>query len=171
MTASISLAEEQDVYKRQGTYRPYLLLIPLPLSIVSVLLFAAPDLSTTGKIVYAAVLYICYGMLVTAIEIPYYAILPTMSRNEMERNDVISLATFIASIMILIVTSFTTNFVNVIGGDNPAKGYMVLVAIGAILMCITCLLYTSVSVLLHWMSTVNISRKMLLWSVVSSRLW
>ena len=39
--------------------------------------------------------------------------------------------------MILIVTSFTTNFVNVIGGDNPAKGYMVLVAIGAILMCIT----------------------------------
>ena len=24
-----------------------------------------------------------------------------------------------------------------IGGDNPAKGYMVLVAIGAILMCIT----------------------------------
>ncbi len=55
----------------------------------------------------------------------------------MERNDVISLATFIASIMILIVTSFTTNFVKVIGGDNPAKGYMVLVAIGAILMCIT----------------------------------
>lgn len=100
---------------RWGTYRPYLLLIPLPLSIVSVLLFAAPDLSTTGKIVYAAVLYICYGMLVTAIEIPYYAILPTMSRNEMERNDVISLATFIASIMILIVTSFTTNFVKVIG--------------------------------------------------------
>ena len=122
---------------RWGTYRPYLLLIPLPLSIVSVLLFAAPDLSTTGKIVYAAVLYICYGMLVTAIEIPYYAILPTMSQNEMERNDVISLATFIASIMILIVTSFTTNFVNVIGGDNPAKGYMVLVVIGAILMCIT----------------------------------
>ena len=35
---------------RWGTYRPYLLLIPLPLSIVSVLLFAAPDLSTTGKL-------------------------------------------------------------------------------------------------------------------------
>lgn len=55
---------------RWGTYRPYLLLIPLPLSIVSVLLFAAPNLTTTGKIVYMAVLYICYGMLVTAIEIP-----------------------------------------------------------------------------------------------------
>lgn len=123
---------------RWGTYRPYLLFIPLPLSVVSVLLFAAPDLSPTGKVVYAAVLYICYGMLVTAIEIPYSAILPTMSKNDMEKNDTISLSTFIASIMILIVTSFTTNLVDIIGGEeDPAKGYMVLVLIGAILMCIT----------------------------------
>lgn len=123
---------------RWGTYRPYLLFVPLPLSIVSVLLFAAPNLTPTGKIVYAAVLYICYGMLVTAIEIPYNAILPTMSRDEMEKNDVISLSTFIASIMILIVTSFTPNLVNIIGGEKePAKGYMVVVLCGTILMCIT----------------------------------
>lgn len=122
---------------RWGTYRPYLLLVPLPLSVVSVLLFAAPDLTPTGKVVYAAILYICYGMLVTAIEIPYNAILPTMSKNEMEKNDVISLSTFIASIMILIVTSFTTNLVSVFGGEDPARGYMILVLIGAVLMCIT----------------------------------
>lgn len=122
---------------RWGTYRPYLLFVPLPLAIVSVLMFAAPDLTPNGKIVYAAILYICYGMLLTALEIPYYAILPTMSRNEMEKNDVISLSTFIASIVILIVTSFTTNFVSILGGDNPAKGYMILVMIGAVLMCIT----------------------------------
>lgn len=120
-----------------GTYRPYLLFVPLPLSIVSVLLFAAPELSASGKIVYTAVLYICYGMLVTAIEIPFNAILPAMSKNEMERNDVISLSTFIASIMILIVSSFTTNLVDVLGGGNPAKGYMVLVLIAAVLMCVT----------------------------------
>lgn len=122
---------------RWGTYRPYLLFVPLPLAIVSVLLFAAPDLSPSGKVAYAAVLYICYGMLVTAIEIPYNAILPTMSKNDMEKNDVISLSTFIASVMILIVSSFTTNLVGIFGGDDPAKGYMILVGIGAALMCIT----------------------------------
>lgn len=120
-----------------GSYRPYLLFVPLPLSIVSVLLFAAPNLTGTGKIVYAAVLYVCYGMLVTAIEIPYNAVLPTMSKNEMEKNDVISLATFIASIMILVVSSFTPNLVAVLGGDNPSKGYMLLVGIGGVFMCIT----------------------------------
>lgn len=122
---------------RWGTYRPYMLLVPLPLSIVSVLLFAAPDLSATGKIVYTAVLYICYGMLVTAIEVPYNATLPAMSKNEMERNDILSLATFIASVAILICTSFTTNFVSLLGGDDVSKGYMLLVGIGGVLMCIT----------------------------------
>lgn len=122
---------------RWGKYRPYLLFVPLPLSIVAVLLFAAPNLSVTGKIVYTAVLYISYGMLVTCIEIPYTALLPTMTKNEQERNDAISLSTFIASLVILVVTSFTPDLVNIIGGDNPSVGYMVVVAIGAVCMCIT----------------------------------
>lgn len=122
---------------RWGTYRPYLLFVPLPMSVVSVLLFAAPDLTSTGKIVYAAVLYICYGMLVTAIEIPYNALLPTMSKDDMEKNDLISLSTFIAGFMILVVSSFTPNLVAVFGGENPSKGYMITVGIGAVLMCIT----------------------------------
>ncbi len=122
---------------RWGTYRPYLLFVPLPLSIVATLLFAAPELSASGKVAYAAVLYICYGMLVTCIEIPYTALLPTMTKNEMERNDTISLSTFIASLIILVVTSFTPNFVTLFGGEDAAKGYMIVVMIGAVCMCIT----------------------------------
>ena len=120
-----------------GTYRPYLLFVPPIWSVVACLLFAAPDLSATGKIVYTAVLYICYGMLLTALEVPYNALLPTMTKNEMEKNDTISISTFIASIMILLVSSFTTNLVAVFGGDDPAKGYLILVLIGAVLTCIT----------------------------------
>ncbi len=122
---------------RWGTYRPFLLFMPLPWAVVCCLLFAAPDLTAQGKIVYTAVLYICYGMLLTALEVPYYAVLPTMTRNEMEKNDTLSISTFIASIAILIVSSFTTNLVSVLGGDDPAKGYFLVVLIGAILMVIT----------------------------------
>ncbi len=122
---------------RWGTYRPYLLFVPLPWAVVCCLLFAAPELTAQGKIVYTAVLYICYGMLLTALEVPYNAILPTMTHNEMEKNDTISLSTFIASIAILIVSSFTTNLVSVFGGDDPAKGYLIVVLIGAVLMVIT----------------------------------
>ena len=122
---------------RWGTYRPYLLFVPVPLSIVATLLFAAPNLSASGKVAYAGVLYICYGMLVTCIEIPYNALLPTMTKNEMERNDTISLSTFIAALVIMVVTSFTPDLVNKLGGENPAKGYMIVVLIGAVCMCVT----------------------------------
>ncbi len=122
---------------RWGTYRPYLLFVPLPLAIVATLLFAAPDLSAAGKVAYAAILYICYGMLVTCIEIPFYALLPTMTKNEMERNDTISLGTFIASLVILVVTSFTTNLVELLGNGDTAMGYMLLALIGSVFMCIT----------------------------------
>lgn len=122
---------------RWGTYRPYLLFVPLPLAIVATLLFAAPDLSAAGKVAYTAILYICYGMLVTCIEIPFYALLPTMTKNEMERNDTISLGTFIASLVILVVTSFTTNLVEVLGNGDTAMGYMLLALIGSVFMCIT----------------------------------
>ena len=99
-------------------------------------MFAAPDLSTNGKIAYAAVTYICFGMLITALEVPYNAILPTMSRNEMEKNDVISLATFIAAIAVLLAASFTADWVNILGGDDPSKGYMILVGIAGVLMVV-----------------------------------
>lgn len=122
---------------RWGTYRPYLLFVPLPMSIVATLLFAAPNLSPSGKVIYAGVMYICYGMLVTCIEIPYNALLPTMTKNEMERNDTISLSTFIAGVVIMIVTSFTPDLVRILGGENPSKGYMMVVLIGAVCMCIT----------------------------------
>ena len=122
---------------RLGTYRPYLLFVPLPLSVVAMLLFAAPNLNPAGKIAYAAILYICYGMLVTCIEIPYTALLPAMTKNEMERNDTISLSTFIAALVILVVTSFTPDLVKKFGGENLSKGYMTMVFIGAVCMCIT----------------------------------
>ncbi len=122
---------------RWGTYRPYLLFVPLPLAIVVALLFAAPALSPTGKVVYAAILYICYGMLTTCIEIPYNALLPAMSKNEMERNDTISISMFIASLAVLVVTSFTPNLVTKLGGESPSKGYVILVLIGSACMCVT----------------------------------
>jgi sugar (glycoside-pentoside-hexuronide) transporter len=122
---------------RWGRYRPYLLLIPIPLAIVSVLLFAAPDLSVNGKIAYGAVLYICYGMLVTAIEIPFGALLPAMTNNPKERTRIVQTYAFISSLVILVTTSFTTSLVGFLGGGNTAKGYMILIGIAGIILILS----------------------------------
>lgn len=122
---------------RWGRYRPYLLFVPIPLTIVSILLFAAPEFSTTGKIAYAAILYICYGILTTLIQLPFGALLPAMTRNPQERTKVVQVYTFIASIVILVSTSFTTVFVEILGGEDVSKGYMILIGIAGVCMIIT----------------------------------
>jgi len=117
-----------------GRYRPYLLFIPPLLAVVSVLLFAAPDLSPAGKIVYGAFFYVCYGMLLTALEIPCNALIPVMTLDDRDRTHTVQLATFISSIVILVVSSFTLNLVAVLGKGNDPLGYMLLVGIAAVVM-------------------------------------
>lgn len=60
---------------RWGKYRPYFLFVPAALTVVVVLLFANPNIGTTGKIIWTAVFYVLYGMLRTAIEIPSGALI------------------------------------------------------------------------------------------------
>ena len=58
-----------------GKYRPYLLWISIPLAILGVLTFTTPDLSLSGKIIYAYVTYILIMVAYTAINIPYSALM------------------------------------------------------------------------------------------------
>ena len=48
---------------RWGRYRPYLVWIAVPYGILAVMTFTTPDLSDSGKLVYA---YITYALLMTA---------------------------------------------------------------------------------------------------------
>ena len=45
---------------KMGRFRPYILFGMIPLAAATVLLFSAPDLSETGKLIYA---YITYALL------------------------------------------------------------------------------------------------------------
>ena len=109
---------------RWGKYRPYFLFIPAILTVVVVLLFASPNIGTHGKIIWTAVFYILYGMLRTAIEIPSGAL--------------INAYTMVMGICTTIATSFGLSLVSLFGGDNTAKGYMIVVGLAGVIMTITC---------------------------------
>ena len=46
---------------RWGRMRPYLLLGPLPLGLISVLMFTVPNLDESGKLIWALSTYILFG--------------------------------------------------------------------------------------------------------------
>ena len=123
---------------RWGKYRPYFLFIPAMLTVVVVLLFASPNISTRGKIIWTAVFYILYGMLRTGIEIPSNALINAITDEPSQRTRMINAYTVVMGIFTTITTSFALNLVSLFGGDNTAKGYMFVVGIAGVLMTVSC---------------------------------
>lgn len=70
---------------RYGKFRPWILWTAIPLGIVLSLLFTTPDLTTTGKIIYAYVTYILFTLIYTANNIPYGALMAVITGDDKER--------------------------------------------------------------------------------------
>jgi GPH family glycoside/pentoside/hexuronide:cation symporter len=70
---------------RYGKFRPWILWTAIPLGVILSLLFTAPDLSPTGKIIYAYTTYIIFTLVYTANNIPYGALMAVMSGDDKER--------------------------------------------------------------------------------------
>ena len=70
---------------RYGKFRPWILWSAIPLGIILSLLFTSPDLSETGKIIYAYTTYIIFTLVYTANNIPYGALMAVMTGDDKER--------------------------------------------------------------------------------------
>lgn len=62
-----------------GKYRSFFLILPILLAAALVLTFFSPGLGTTGKLVYTFIAYNALMMLYTAINVPYGALITTMT--------------------------------------------------------------------------------------------
>ena len=70
---------------KYGKFRPWILWTAIPLGITLSLLFTSPNLSPTGKIIYAYATYLLFFIIYTANNIPYGALMAVMTGNDKER--------------------------------------------------------------------------------------
>lgn len=70
---------------KHGKFRPWILWSAIPLAATLSLLFTSPDLSDTGKLIYAYSTYIIFTLLYTANNIPYGALMAVMTGDNKER--------------------------------------------------------------------------------------
>ena len=70
---------------RWGKLRPYLLFGPVPLALISLATFTVPDFDDAGKIAWAYVTYILFGIVYTVVTIPYAAMTAVLTDNHDER--------------------------------------------------------------------------------------
>lgn len=77
---------------KRGKMKPYVIYMALPIAITTFLMFYCPDLSSTGLMVYAGIIYVMWGMIYTAADVPFWSLPNVMTPNPNERGRLISLA-------------------------------------------------------------------------------
>jgi GPH family glycoside/pentoside/hexuronide:cation symporter len=106
-----------------GKFRPWLLWTALPFAIALVLQFTTPDLSLTGKVIWAYGTSIFYTLTYTANNVPYSALMGVMTSDVKERTELSSYRFFGAYFGGVIATIGVIALVDYLGAGNENLGY------------------------------------------------
>lgn len=90
---------------RWGKYRPFLIFGSPLLAAVTILLFTAPQLDASGKIVYAAFTYLCYSLISSVVNVPYHSLTAVMSKDANQTTAIASAKQFMALPAQIVVTA------------------------------------------------------------------
>ena len=118
---------------RWGKFRPYLLWAAIPYGLCGYAMFANPDLSDSGKLVYAYVTYTLMMLAYTAINVPYSALMGVISPSSKERTKVASYRFICAFAAAWLIATFVTPLKNMLGGGDEALGFRLTMIIFAVL--------------------------------------
>lgn len=108
---------------RWGKFRPYILWMALPYSVLAVMAFTTPDFGNTGKVIYAGVTYILLMTVFTAINLPYSSLGAVMTADSYERAGLNSYRFIFAFIGQFIVSGTALTLALYFGKGDNAKGY------------------------------------------------
>lgn len=89
---------------RYGKLRPYLLIVPSPLGLATIMLFAGPQIlgdkaENVSKIIYMFITYFIWELFYTLGDVPFWSMSAAISPSPSDRTRVISSARFVSGIL------------------------------------------------------------------------
>ena len=126
---------------RWGRFRPWQLWVAVPIGIIGVLTFTVPDASMNLKIAWAFGTYLLLSVSYTAINVPYCALINTMTTRHSEVLSCQSWRFVLCGVAGFLVSVGLPWLVAVLGHGNAAQGYQLGVGIlcaTAIVMFLCC---------------------------------
>lgn len=126
-----------------GRFRPWIMIGTVLNSIVLVLLYFNVGFSGTAYATWVAVLYILWGLTYTIEDIPYWSMVPALTEDPKERDQVSSIPRFFASLAWLIVGSGGFTIIGFLGKGDQGTGFsrfaMIIAVIFIIASSLTCM--------------------------------
>jgi len=117
---------------RWGKFRPYLMWGALPLAGAAVLTYTTPDLSDSGKLIWAYATYLLMMVCYTCINIPYNALSGVMSSDPQQRSSINGLRFIFAFGGSTLVTAATPWLVNTLGDGDAQRGWQLTMIVWGI---------------------------------------
>ncbi|WP_416412046.1 MFS transporter [Pantoea sp. App145] len=126
---------------RWGRFRPWQLWIAVPIGIIGVLTFTVPDVSMNMKIAWAFGTYLLLSISYTAINVPYCALINTMTTRHTEVLSCQSWRFVLCGVAGFLVSVGLPWLVSALGKGNAALGYQAgvgLLCTVAVVMFLCC---------------------------------
>ena len=131
-------------YGKLGKFRPFMLYAAVPLALCTAVSFYVPDFQLTGRIIWAYASYALFGLVYTIFNIPYGSMIPSMTKDPVERSSMASFRWSGATLGLLLTSVAFIPLVNLASELFGAKNsYFVAAGIFAIAGCalqLTCTL-------------------------------
>jgi glycoside/pentoside/hexuronide:cation symporter, GPH family len=120
---------------RWGSFRPWVLWTAVPFGVLGFLTFTTPDLSYTGKLVYAYVTYTLLMIVYSMNNLPYSALSGVMTGDIGERTSLSSYRFVFAMIAAFLIQGVAPYMLRYFGdnGANEVRGYQITMGIFSVL--------------------------------------
>lgn len=122
-----------------GSFRPYILFGAIPLAVLTVLCFTAPELSGNGKIIYAFATYLLQSLALSVVVIPYFSLAPVITQDPYERTKVQTINLVLAAVAMTLISAGTKPIValfpNEKSGFQYTVGIFMLITITFLMIC------------------------------------
>ncbi len=122
-----------------GKMKPYIIFTALPIAVLTFLMFWAPDTlrqDSTGLMIYCAVVYVLWGMIYTASDVPFWSLPNAMTPDPEERGQQISFGRTFNGIGSAIPTVLFMVLGFIIVGDDVGtmrKKYAIIAVVASVL--------------------------------------
>jgi sugar (glycoside-pentoside-hexuronide) transporter len=123
-------------HTRYGKMRPYVFLGSIAIFVFTILLFLPiPNAHPVFKMVYAAVMYLCFGMAYTLVDVPAMGLMSVATPNNDEMASLLSLYVTVGSVGSVIPMALLPVFTNFFPEERKILGYFAFAIFAATLTC------------------------------------
>ena len=129
-----------------GKFRPWILIGTLLNAITVVGMFTKPE-AFSGKslYIYISIMYILWGMTYTVMDIPFWSMIPALSDDKKEREEIAVVPRIFASLAWLSLGSLGLPLIAFLGKGNEGRGFSLLsLGIAGVFILTTLLMVTNV---------------------------